>query len=100
MALSANPVTLGTLLAEVEGSQLPGGSASTRVSGVTNDSRRVLAGDLFVAVPGFERDGREFIPEALRRGAVAVAAEVPVDAAVPVLVVEIARRALADLAAA
>ena len=45
------------------------------VTGVAYDSRRVEAGGLFVAVPGFKQDGRRFIPEALHRGATAVVAE-------------------------
>jgi UDP-N-acetylmuramoyl-tripeptide--D-alanyl-D-alanine ligase len=48
----------------------------TRVTGVQIDSRRVEAGNLFVAVGG----GREFVADALARGA--VAAVVPDDALV------------------
>ena len=40
--------------------------------GVSGDSRRVQAGDLFLAYPGQHVDGRRFIAEALTRGAVAV----------------------------
>jgi UDP-N-acetylmuramoyl-L-alanyl-D-glutamate--2,6-diaminopimelate ligase len=42
------------------------------ISGIQADSRRVVPGDLFVAMPGLRRDAREFIPDALERGAVAV----------------------------
>ena len=42
---------------------------------VRDDSRLVEPGDLFVAVPGTRADGRQFIGEALARGAVAVVAE-------------------------
>ena len=44
------------------------------IRAVTSDSRRVRDGDLFVAVPGAAADGRDFIPEAVRRGAAAVLA--------------------------
>lgn len=44
------------------------------VTGVTLDSRKVAAGDLFVAVPGARLDGRAFAGMALERGAVAVLA--------------------------
>jgi len=40
--------------------------------GVTDDSRRVRMGDLFVAFPGDFSDGRKFIPDAIARGASAV----------------------------
>jgi len=40
--------------------------------GITADSRRIGAGDLFAAWPGFVTDGRRFIADAVERGAVAV----------------------------
>ena len=40
--------------------------------GVSSDSRRVQAGDLFLAYPGQHDDGRCFIADALARGATAV----------------------------
>lgn len=40
--------------------------------GVADDSRQVLPGDLFVACPGDQADGRKFIADAIRRGASAV----------------------------
>jgi UDP-N-acetylmuramyl-tripeptide synthetase len=42
------------------------------VAGVAHDSRKVVPGGLFVAVPGFEIDGHEFIPDAVARGAIAI----------------------------
>ncbi|MFQ5828256.1 MAG: UDP-N-acetylmuramoyl-L-alanyl-D-glutamate--2,6-diaminopimelate ligase [Candidatus Methylomirabilia bacterium] len=51
------------------------GHLPASVSGFCADSRRVSAGDLFVAVPGLREDGRRFIPEALSRGAAVVVAE-------------------------
>lgn len=52
-----------------------------------------------MAVPGFKRDGAEFVPEALKRGASLVVAEREVPGA-PVAVVPDSRSALAALAAA
>lgn len=46
-----------------------------RVRGVELDSRKVTAGDLFLALPGRVADGREFIAEAVSRGAAAVCVE-------------------------
>jgi UDP-N-acetylmuramoyl-L-alanyl-D-glutamate--2,6-diaminopimelate ligase len=48
------------------------GSPETRVSGLSYDSRRVAAGDLFTALPGLHTDGHRFIEQAIRRGAGAV----------------------------
>ena len=53
--------------------QLKGkGVAVTRL---TADSRRVQPGDVFVAFPGSQADGRDFIEQAVARGAAAVIAE-------------------------
>ncbi|MCH8949161.1 MAG: hypothetical protein IIB87_02140 [Chloroflexi bacterium] len=45
------------------------------VTAVCADSRRVVPGALFVAIPGFETDGHDYIGEALRRGATALLVE-------------------------
>ena len=46
--------------------------AVTRFAGLASDSREVKPGYLFAALPGSQADGRVFIPDAVRRGAVAV----------------------------
>ncbi|WP_456476671.1 UDP-N-acetylmuramoyl-L-alanyl-D-glutamate--2,6-diaminopimelate ligase [Oceanithermus sp.] len=52
----------------------PFGSAAPEleVRGVTHDSRQVEPGYVFVALPGRRFDGHRFIPDAVKRGAVAV----------------------------
>ncbi len=71
------------------------GTDSPRVSGVTLDSRQVLAGDLYAALPGAQVHGARFASEAAKRGACAVLtdpagaqliAEAGPDAAGPVVV--------------
>lgn len=42
------------------------------VQGVHLDSRQIRFGDLFLALPGQARDGRQFIESAVQRGAVAI----------------------------
>jgi UDP-N-acetylmuramoyl-L-alanyl-D-glutamate--2,6-diaminopimelate ligase len=42
------------------------------ITGLTLDSRKVHPGDLFVALPGLQQDGRGFIADAIARGAAAV----------------------------
>jgi UDP-N-acetylmuramoyl-L-alanyl-D-glutamate--2,6-diaminopimelate ligase len=100
MPFATTPQFLGDLLPLVEDARLVHGDPMVRVSGVTQDSRRVTPGDAFVAVPGFERNGLEFAGDAIARGAAVVVAESETDVAVPVVVVRNARHALADLAAA
>lgn len=48
------------------------GVTATRL---TADSRRVQPGDVFIAYPGAQADGRDFIAQALHKGAAAVIAE-------------------------
>ncbi|MBX3607953.1 MAG: UDP-N-acetylmuramoyl-L-alanyl-D-glutamate--2,6-diaminopimelate ligase [Piscinibacter sp.] len=45
------------------------------VRGLATDSRRVEAGEAFVAWPGHAQDGRRFVPHALQRGAAACLVE-------------------------
>ena len=55
--------------------QLLGGKGMLKdvaVTGLTVDSRRVSAGDLFVALPGTNFDGRRYISQAVSNGASAV----------------------------
>lgn len=49
--------------------------ADVSVERLQLDSRHVRPGDLFIALPGYSIDGREFIFDALKKGAVAVLAE-------------------------
>ncbi|THF61193.1 UDP-N-acetylmuramoyl-L-alanyl-D-glutamate--2,6-diaminopimelate ligase [Pseudothauera rhizosphaerae] len=46
--------------------------AGVAPAGMTADSRRVVAGDVFAAWPGFRSDGRRYIGDAVARGAAAV----------------------------
>lgn len=76
------------------------GSTEVEITGVSADSRLVRSGTLFVAVPGTQMDGGKFIPQAVEKGAAAVAAESPARHPGPTLLqVEEARSALAMLAA-
>ena len=76
------------------------GGTGIKVTGVQDDSRQVVPGNLFVAVRGLRVDGHDFVDEAVHRGAAAVAVERQVgDASVPQLVVDRAAAALASAAA-
>ena len=87
-------VLLGAASARVEGD-----ARHIDVRGIAYDSRKAQPGTVFVAVPGFHRDGHDFARDAVARGAVAIVAERPLDVSVPVAVVPDVRAALADLAA-
>jgi len=78
-----------------------GADAKVDVRGLTHDSRRVEAGDLFVTWSGRRHRGREFAIEAIRRGAVAVVCDEAPESgvAVPWFVAGEPRRLLAPIAA-
>ena len=61
------------------------------------DSRKVTSGSLFVAVSGFAADGNRFIPMAIEKGAAAVVTAKKPETAVPYVLVESDRLALALL---
>jgi UDP-N-acetylmuramoyl-L-alanyl-D-glutamate--2,6-diaminopimelate ligase len=70
------------------------------VTGVTDDSREVRPGVIFVAVKGGSSDGYRYIPQAIAQGAAAVVGSEPlVDLTSPYIQVQDARQALALLAA-
>ncbi len=76
------------------------GDPDIEVASISLDSREVVSGTLFAAMPGVHVDGRSFIGEAVRRGACAVLAE-RAGEAVPVtqVIVEDIRAALAEVSA-
>ena len=74
-------------------------SQEAEITALTCDSREVIPGALFAALPGCRADGRAHIPEALYRGAAAVVCAPPLPAGVPGAPVDDPRTALALLAA-
>ncbi len=76
------------------------GIAAYELSGVTDDSRHVEPGNLFVAVRGLRTDGHQFIGQAVERGAAAVAVEQGMgELPIPQLVVDRGAASLASAAA-
>ena len=78
-----------------------GGRIDPKYAGVTflganNDTRKLEPGQLFLALKG-ARDGHEFIPQALEKGAAAVLCT-HCDGDYPAIVVNDTRRALGDIA--
>lgn len=72
-----------------------------RITGLADDSRNVLPGNLFAAIPGNKADGTAFIRDALNRGASALLVPKPMREwkLVPQIVSPQPRRTLALLAA-
>ncbi|WP_206613598.1 UDP-N-acetylmuramoyl-L-alanyl-D-glutamate--2,6-diaminopimelate ligase [Parahaliea mediterranea] len=89
MMAPAQPASTSCSLAWLLERELP---VDANISGICLDSRRVRAGDVFLAIAGAVHDGRAFIEQAVANGAAAVVADAPVAGfvdAVPVPLVEI-----------
>ncbi len=78
----------------------PAGARELDVTGLAYDTRQVAPGTLFFCVPGFTRDGHEFAPEAIARGAAALVVQRPLELEVPKVLVPDVRAAMAPAAAA
>jgi UDP-N-acetylmuramoyl-L-alanyl-D-glutamate--2,6-diaminopimelate ligase len=86
--------------ARMELSQLLGaGAPDVDVTALAYDQRAVGPGTLFFCVPGFTRDGHDFAPDAVARGAVALVVARPLGLGVPEVVVADVRAAMARAAA-
>jgi len=78
---------------------------SLEITRVTDKSKNVIPGALFIAYPGVNVDGAQFIPDAIQRGAVAIVTQSPIAEITqspnhPIIQVTNARSALAHLSAA
>src|SRR3954449_2074795 len=79
--------------------ELLGDGPDVVVTGLTFDNRLVAEGTLFFCVPGFTRDGHDFAPDAVARGAVALVVQRPLGLGVPEVRVDDVRAAMATAAA-
>ena len=88
---------------------IPDQTGAIMVTGLAVDSKRVAAGNLFFALAGSHRDGRDFIGDAIKAGAAAIVtgmaplakdiAKLAQQAAIPILQCENPRRVMAKMAA-
>lgn len=62
---------LSEILSPIQPLQI-NGSLNVEINDIAIDSRRVTAGTLFIAVPGTQTDGHQFIPKAIEQGASAI----------------------------
>jgi UDP-N-acetylmuramoyl-L-alanyl-D-glutamate--2,6-diaminopimelate ligase len=76
------------------------GWESIEIAGISEDSRLIHPGFLFVAIGGFITDGHRYIEDAIARGAVAIVGEKNAPCSVPFVRVDNGREALAHLSAA
>jgi UDP-N-acetylmuramoyl-L-alanyl-D-glutamate--2,6-diaminopimelate ligase len=76
------------------------GAPAVDIAGLAYDNRTVGPRDLFFCVRGFSRDGHDFGPDAIARGAAGLVVDHLLDLDVPQVLVEDVRRAMAPAAAA
>ncbi|HSH46346.1 MAG TPA: Mur ligase family protein [Longimicrobiales bacterium] len=101
--MSSAARTAAALLDAVTGSvRRPAHLPDRPITRVVSRASDVTPGSLFVAIPGTSADGHTFLADAARRGAVLAVVERDVGGTldVPLVRVENARRALAEMAAA
>ncbi len=96
-------MTQKTIWTSLEAQKATGGKSTCKwkASGVSIDSRKIEAGDLFIAIQGERFDGHDFVKDALKLGAAAaVVTHIPegVGADAPLLIVADIMTALQDLA--
>jgi len=97
------PRPIETVLAALRSSGLlvaTRGILPLAVQTITDDSRVVVAGALFLAVRGSDRDGHEYLQAAERAGAVIAVVDDPSRTTLPAIVVTDTRRAAAIASAA
>ncbi len=87
-------MTLGTLFGDRAAA-----APHVEVAALALDNRRVAPGSVFFCVRGFTRDGHDFAPDAVARGAAALVVDHPLGTGVPEVVVDDVRAAMAPAAA-
>jgi UDP-N-acetylmuramoyl-L-alanyl-D-glutamate--2,6-diaminopimelate ligase len=71
------------------------GQVPAAATGIADDSRKVTAGEVFIAVRGWNADGHDYLDAAAKRGAIAAIVEDPSRTSLPALEVREGRRAAA-----
>src|SRR5437764_6149543 len=61
----------------------PTGAGDLEITSLAYDNRAVIPGTLFFCVPGFTRDGHDFAPQAVEKGAAALVVKRQLNLGVP-----------------
>ncbi|WPC18163.1 UDP-N-acetylmuramoyl-L-alanyl-D-glutamate--2,6-diaminopimelate ligase [Pediococcus inopinatus] len=76
----------------------PAITSDSDVTMLTQDTREVQPGAMFIAVDGYHVDGHKLAPQAVEKGAAIIVAQKRIDVSVPVIYVQNTERAMAILA--
>lgn len=91
------PIMLTSLLEGVIHTVV-GDIAEIKINNIYYDSRKATPGSLFVCLPGAMQDGHEYAADAIKLGASALMVEHRLDLSCPQIIVEDARKSLAQIA--
>ncbi len=87
------------VILNITGGTAAGALPAAEITAVTTDSRAVVPGCLFAAIPGAKVDGHDFVAKAADMGAACALCQRAVEAAIPQIVVPDTQAALRALAA-
>ncbi|MGC6454915.1 MAG: UDP-N-acetylmuramoyl-tripeptide--D-alanyl-D-alanine ligase [Coraliomargaritaceae bacterium] len=89
-----------TELAEWTGGTWLGSGQPDKVCGFSFDSRKIQPGECFIALTTGQRDGHEYVAQAMRDGATAALVQRPLEVAIPQLIVADTLLAMESIASA
>ncbi len=87
------------VLRDVTGGEAKGELPSEEITDITTDSRAVMPGGLFAAIPGSKVDGHDYIPMAAEKGASCALCQRFAEADIPQIMVDDTQTALRRIAA-
>lgn len=91
-------MNLEQLFNHIKFKQVAGTFPETQINKITQDTREVEAGDVFICIEGANFDGHGYAAQAVAKGAVAVVARKPLEVEAPVVYVNDTTKAMAILA--
>lgn len=91
-------MNLNRLVSELKAEEVIG-ETNIKITGIQYDSRKVVKGNVFVAINGFKVDGHDYIEHALDNGAIAIVVEKDVSISHDAVIIKVkdTRKALAKL---
>lgn len=91
---------LKEMLSDYQLGEQPNWDGEQIITGITDSSRDIMEGMIFVAIAGFEQDGHDYIPLAIAKGAALIVGEHDCPEALPIPYLKVAnsRQVLGQLA--
>lgn len=87
---------LAVLVAQLSNS-VTYGDLNVEILGLSSDSRKIVPGSLFIALPGYRSNGREFVQDAIAQGAVAILTEEKLPVSISQIIVPDVRKGMEEI---